>query len=126
MAAVVLGDPIRQTPVGEDTALVADTGFLIGPHDRPIVNEPLAIRTASGSSPPRSAAGPALGLAPALRGQAVDLLQAWPRAAVLRRHLTTLPDTSKSYSTARHNRRLASPAQAAPSECARRYLGFRI
>jgi hypothetical protein len=40
VAAVVLGDPIRQTPVGEGTALVADAGFLIGPHDRPIVKEP--------------------------------------------------------------------------------------
>jgi hypothetical protein len=35
VAAIVLGDPIRQTPVDEDTALVTDTGFLIGPHDRP-------------------------------------------------------------------------------------------
>lgn len=38
VAAIVLGDPIRQTRVGEDAALVAEKGFLIGPHDRPIVN----------------------------------------------------------------------------------------
>ena len=50
-----------------------------------------ARRTASGSSPPRSAhRRPALGLAPApLRGRVVELLEAWPRAAALRRDLTT-------------------------------------
>jgi hypothetical protein len=40
VAAVVLGDPIRQAPVGEGAALLAEERFLIGPHDRPIVNEP--------------------------------------------------------------------------------------
>ena len=38
VAAFVLGDPILQTPVGKGTALLADTGFLTGPHDRPIVD----------------------------------------------------------------------------------------
>jgi AraC-like DNA-binding protein len=90
VAAVVLGDPIRQIPVGEGAALVADTGFLIGPHDRPIVNEPLGETYCVGIVTTPVGCRPALGLAPArLRGQVVDLLEAWPRAATLRRDLTT-------------------------------------
>jgi methylphosphotriester-DNA--protein-cysteine methyltransferase len=90
VAAVVLGDPIRQTPVGEGTALVTETGFLIGPHDRPIVNEPLGETFCVGIVTTPVGCRPAFGLAPAtLRGRVVDLLQAWPRADALRRELTT-------------------------------------
>ena len=39
---IVLGDPIRQTPAnGHGEPFLAERGFLIGPHDAPIVNEPL-------------------------------------------------------------------------------------
>jgi AraC-like DNA-binding protein len=90
VAAVVLGDPIRQTPVGECTALVADAGFLIGPHDRPIVNEPQGETFCVGIVTTPLGCRPTLGLAPVtLRGRVVDLLQAWPRAAGLRRELMT-------------------------------------
>ena len=90
VAAVVLGDPIRQTPVGEGTVLVADMGFLIGPHDRPIVNEPQGETYCVGIVTTPVGCRPALGLAPAaLRGRVVDLLQAWPRAAGLRLDLMT-------------------------------------
>ena len=90
VAAVVLGDPIRQTPAGGGAALVAGTGFLIGPHDRPIVNEPLGETYCVGIVTTPVGCRPALGLAPAtLRGRVVDLLQAWPRATALRRALTT-------------------------------------
>jgi AraC-like DNA-binding protein len=88
VAAVVLGDAIRQTPLGAGTALVAETGFLIGPHDRPIVNEPLGETFCVGMVTTPVGCRPALGLAPAtLRGRVVDLLQAWPRAAGLRSEL---------------------------------------
>lgn len=87
-AAVVLGDPILQTPDGEGTALGADTGFLIGPHDRPIVNEPQGETYCVRITTP-VACRLAFGLAPAaLRGRVVDLLEAWPRAAALRRELS--------------------------------------
>jgi uncharacterized protein DUF6597 len=90
VAAVVLGDPIRQTPDGEGSALVADTGFLIGPHDRPIVNEPQGDTYCVGIVTTPVGCRPAFGLAPAtLRGRVVDLLEAWPRAAALRRELST-------------------------------------
>jgi len=88
VAAIVLGDPIRQSPDGPASALVADTGFLIGPHDRPIVNEPLGQTYAIGVVTTPVGCRPALGLAPAtLRGRVVDLLAAWPRAADVRREL---------------------------------------
>ena len=60
VAAVVLGDPIRQTQVGQGTALVAETGFLIGRIGRSSTS-PWARRSALGSSPPRSVADPRSG-----------------------------------------------------------------
>jgi hypothetical protein len=87
---VRLGDPILQTPVGQGTALLADTGFLIGPHDRPIVNEPQGGTYCVGIVTTPVGCRPTFGLAPATpRGRIVDLLQAWPRAARLRRGLTS-------------------------------------
>ncbi len=89
IAAFVLGDPIVQTPVGDGAVLVADKGFLIGPHDRPIVNEPQGETYCVGIVTTPVGCRPTLGLAPAtLRGRIVDLLQAWPRAAGIRRELT--------------------------------------
>ena len=41
VAGVVLGPPIRQTADGRPPFL-AEAGFLIGPHDRPLLNEPTA------------------------------------------------------------------------------------
>ena len=71
------------------SALVADTGFLIGPHDRPIVNEPQGETYCVGIVTTPVGCRPAFGLAPAtLRGRVVDLLEAWPRAAALRRELS--------------------------------------
>ena len=70
--------------------LVAETGFLIGPHDRPIVNEPQGETFCVGIVTTPVGCRPALGLAPAtLRGRVVDLLQAWPRAVGLRRELSS-------------------------------------
>jgi methylphosphotriester-DNA--protein-cysteine methyltransferase len=90
VAAVVLGDPIRQTPAGAGTPLVTATGFLIGPHDRPIVNEPQGETYCVGIVTTPVGCRPALGLAPAtLRGRIADLLATWPRAATLRDALTT-------------------------------------
>ncbi|MEV6492618.1 DUF6597 domain-containing transcriptional factor [Actinoplanes sp. NPDC051633] len=90
VAAIVLGDPIRQSPLGAGTALLADSGFLIGPHDRPIVNEPQGETHCVGIVTTPIGCRPVLGLAPAkLRGRVVDLLRVWPRAADLRSALLT-------------------------------------
>jgi AraC-like DNA-binding protein len=88
VAAIVLGDPIRQAPLDGGAVLVADSGFLIGPHDRPIVNEPQGETYCVGIVTVPTGCRPVLGLAPAtLRGRIVDLLRAWPKAAGLRRAL---------------------------------------
>jgi AraC-like DNA-binding protein len=110
VAAVVLGDPIRQTPVGVGTALVADTGFLIGPHDRPIVNEPLGETYCVGIVTTPVGCRPALGLAPAsLRGRVVDLLGAWPRAAALRQELTSCRTSAAALDVVEATLRTAEP-----------------
>lgn len=97
VAAIVLGDPIRQTPAGQGPALLADTGFLIGPHDRPLVNEPLGQTYCIGFVTTPVGCRPALGLSPAaLRGRVVDLLEVWPRGAGLRRDLPNCPTSANA------------------------------
>jgi len=90
VAAVVLGDPIRLAPDHGDYSLVADSGFLIGPHDRPVVNEPQGETYCVGIVTSPVGCRPCFGLAPAaVRGRVVDLLEAWPRAAALRLELAS-------------------------------------
>lgn len=85
VAAVVLGDPIRLTPARGGSAFVADQGFLIGPHDRPVLNEPLGETYCVGLVTSPVGCRQSFGLAPAeVRGRVVDLIQAWSRAAALR------------------------------------------
>ena len=89
VAAVVLGDPIRLTPDHGDTSLVADTGFLIGPHDRPVTNEPLGETHCVGVVTTPIGCRPCFGLDPAaLRGRVTEL-NAWTRAAELRGELSS-------------------------------------
>lgn len=90
VAAVILGDPIRLTPGGGGGSLTVDEGFLIGPHDRPVVNEPLGETYCVGIVTRPVGCRPTFGLAPAsLRGQVLNLLEAWPRATALRLALTS-------------------------------------
>ncbi len=89
VAAVVLGDPIRLTPA-DGAPLVTDTGFLIGPHDRPVVNEPQGETYCVGIVTRPAGCRPVFGLAPvALKGRVLDLVEVWPRAAALRRGLSS-------------------------------------
>ena len=87
VAVVVLGDPIRLV-AGDGPGFVAREGFLLGPHDRPVVNEPLGETHCVGVVTTPVGCGAILGVAPAaVRGRVVDLLSAWPVAADLRRTL---------------------------------------
>ena len=110
VAAVVLGDPIRQSTDRVGTVLVADTGFLIGPHDRPLVNEPEGETYCVGIVTTPVGCGPALGLAPAaLRGRVVSLLDEWPRAAALRRHLSTCRTAAEALDLVEETLRTPAP-----------------
>ncbi len=87
VAVVVLGDPIRLV-AGDGPAFVAGDGFLLGPHDRPVVNEPLGETHCVGVVATPVGSGALFGVAPAsVRGRVVDLPSAWPAAAELRRTL---------------------------------------
>jgi AraC-like DNA-binding protein len=84
VAGIVLGPAIRQTPAG-GSSFLARTGFLIGPHDRPLVNEPTGATHCVGVVTTPIGAGPVFGVRPsALRGRVVDLAGAWPPAVSLR------------------------------------------
>ena len=73
VAGIVLGPPIRQTPAGGPPFL-ATTGFLIGPHDRPIVNEPTGETFCLGIVTTPVGCRAVFGVEPAgLRGRVVDL-----------------------------------------------------
>jgi AraC-like DNA-binding protein len=86
---LVLGDAIVETPDdGRGTPLRAEHGFLIGPHDRPVVNEPTGETHAIGIVTTSVGCEAVLGIAPAtIRGRVVDLGTAWGPAAGLRRRV---------------------------------------
>jgi AraC-like DNA-binding protein len=87
VAGIVLGPPIRQTPAGGETFL-ATTGFLIGPHDRPLVNEPTGRTDCVGIVATPIGCAAVFGVPPAtLLGRVVDLVDAWPAARALRDEL---------------------------------------
>ncbi|MBB5874586.1 AraC-like DNA-binding protein [Allocatelliglobosispora scoriae] len=90
VAVIVLGPPIRETPAGGEPFL-ATAGFLIGPHDRPVVNEPTAETYCLGVVSTPIGCRALFGLAPAdWRAKAVDLPSVWPPAAELRSRLLTM------------------------------------
>jgi AraC-like DNA-binding protein len=89
VAGLVLGPAIRQTPAGGPEFL-ATTGFLIGPHDRPLVNEPTGHTDCVGVVTTPVGCRAVFGVAPAaVRGRVVDLLAAWPAGRALRAGLLT-------------------------------------
>jgi AraC-like DNA-binding protein len=89
VAGIVLGPPIRQTPAGGPPFL-ATTGFLIGPHDRPLVNEPTGRTDCVGVVTTPIGCRAVFGVLPAtLRGRIVDLLDAWAAGKALRDDLLT-------------------------------------
>src|SRR3954464_7925920 len=92
VAGIVLGPPILQTPWG-GTRFRADTGFLIGPHDRPLTNEPTGRTDVVGVVTTPIGCRAVLGVDPrTVRGRVVDLLESWPAARALRADLLALGD----------------------------------
>ncbi len=86
VAVVVLGDPIVQiADNGAGEELVAERGFLVGPHDRPTINAPTGETHAVGIVTTAVGCEAVFGIRPAiLRGRTVDLKGAWPSASTLR------------------------------------------
>ena len=89
VAVFVLGDPILETPNnGDGVTLRAERGFLLGPHDRPVINEPTGETYAVGIVGTAIGCQAVFGVRPSrLRGRAVDLETAWPAAIRLRAEL---------------------------------------
>ncbi len=89
VAVFVLGDPICETPRnGAGEPLTTDRGFLLGPHDSPVINAPLGETFAVGVVTTPVGGEAIFGVPPKrIRGRVVDLLAAWPDAAALRRGL---------------------------------------
>jgi AraC-like DNA-binding protein len=94
VAVIVLGDPIIET-AGDAGALPlrAERGFLIGPHDRPVINEPTGETHAVGIVTTPVGCRAALGLDPAaLAGQVEELIGLWSPATDLRERLLAAPN----------------------------------
>lgn len=94
VAVVVLGDPIRQTPDdGAGPVVTSATGLLIGPHDRPVVNEPTGETFAVGIVTTPVGCRSVFGAAPAeLRSRVVELTDVWAPASRLRSALAAIDD----------------------------------
>src|SRR5688572_2218445 len=94
VGVIVLGDPIVETPDdGHGPALRAEHGFLIGPHDRPVINEPTGETHALGIVTTSIGCEAVFGVSPAsIRGRVVDLVSAWEPAASLRERLLDAAD----------------------------------
>ncbi|MEM7326909.1 MAG: AraC family transcriptional regulator [Actinomycetota bacterium] len=89
VAVFVLGDPIKQTADnGEAPPVVSERGFLIGPHDRPTVNEPLGETFAVGIVCTPVGCRPVFGVDPAdIAGRVAPIESVWPTARVIGRAL---------------------------------------
>jgi AraC-like DNA-binding protein len=98
---IVLGDPIAQVPRdGAGDAFEARTGFLIGPHDQPIINEPLGETWAVGVVTTPVGCRAAFGVAPApIRGRIVNA-SAWSAFETLRESLLHSPDATSALAAA--------------------------
>ncbi len=91
---IVLGDAIRQAPGnGRGEPFLAERGFLIGPHDAPIVNEPLGLTWVVGVVTTPIGCRAALGLDPAsVRGRVVH--PTWPAFDAVRDAVRAAPDAA--------------------------------
>ena len=96
VAVIVLGDPILQTPDnGSGEALRVERGSLIGPHDRPMINEPTGETFAMGIVTTPVGCAAVFGVQPTeIRARVVDLFESWSPAAALRESLVAEAEPS--------------------------------
>lgn len=122
VAVIVLGVPIIETPAdGAGEPFLATTGFLIGPHDRPVINAPTGETYCVGIVATPVGCQALFGVAPApLRGRVVDLESAWVRANRLRRELLAQTDPERMLDLVEADLRSAvPPGSEAVERCAR-------
>ena len=89
VAVFVLGDPILETPDdGEGEGIRAGRGVLLGPHARPVVNEPLGETFAVGIVTTPVGCETVFGISPvSIRARVMELEQVWPAATWVRAQL---------------------------------------
>ena len=94
VVVIVLGDPIIETAGSpRSVPLRAERGFLIGPHDRPVTNEPTGETVAVGIVTTPVGCRAALGVDPApLAGRVAEIMKTWRPAGALRERLLTAAD----------------------------------
>ncbi len=94
MAVFVLGDPIVESQTWpRATSVRATEGFLIGPHDHSVMNEPTGETVAVGIVTTAVGCRSVFGLQPAgVAGQVMDLTECWPSARAIRESLLRLTD----------------------------------
>jgi AraC-like DNA-binding protein len=97
VALIVLGDPIiERADDGRGPEVRSDVGLLIGPHDRPIVNEPTGETHALGIVCTPVGCEATLGIAPGcIRGRVVALGEQWAGASALRDRLLEADDPER-------------------------------
>ncbi len=97
VAVFVLGDPILETPDnGSGPTLRADTGFLIGPHTGPVINEPTGETHAVGVVTTPIGCPVVFGIGPStIRGRVIDLLEAWRPAESTRKAIVAVDDAAE-------------------------------
>jgi AraC-like DNA-binding protein len=93
VAIIVLGDPLRMVPDdGAGKPVVAEDGVIIGPHDRPLINEPLGETFALGVVTTSVGCASTIGLEPRrLRGRTAPLAS-WTAGSRLRSELASASD----------------------------------
>jgi AraC-like DNA-binding protein len=97
VALIVLGDAIvERADDGRGPEVRSDVGLLIGPHDRPIVNEPTGETHALGIVCTPVGCEATLDIAPGrIRGRVVPLGDHWPDATALRERLLGMADPDR-------------------------------
>lgn len=92
VAVFVLGAPIIETGNdGSGESVTTATGFMVGPHDRPIVNEPTGETFAVGVVATPIGAMSVFGVGPSsLRGRVQEIGEAWAQGLALRDQLVAL------------------------------------
>lgn len=94
VAVVVLGDPIIETADdGDGASVTTDRGFLVGPHTRPVINEPTGETFAVGVVGTPVGCEALFGVPPSrIKGGVALLEDTWPAAVALRPRLLAAPD----------------------------------